>query len=137
MPKVTEKCFNASILDYPFNSLHNNVGLLFTALALVFYLKKLTGMQLAPASFYKKISIASLCMAIAVILWLQITPSLLDGLLSQRLVAVVAGFSAVCIGAFVMITCIAKLRVLAEKEWYLLPFGRRMAVYQLWLNRKK
>ncbi len=49
----------------------------------------------------------------------------------------VAGLSAVCLGAFVMITVIAKLRVLAEKEWYLLPFGRRMAVYQLWLNRKK
>jgi len=100
-------------------------------------LKKLTGIQLAPASFYRKLSIASLCMAVVVILWLQFTPSLLNGFLSERLVAVVAGFSAVCVGAFVMITSIAKLRVLAEKEWYLLPFGRRMAVYQLWLNRKK
>ncbi|MFJ5768074.1 oligosaccharide flippase family protein [Lysinibacillus sp. NPDC093210] len=115
----------------------NNVGLLFTALALVLYLKKITGIQLAPASFYQKVSIASLCMSVAVILWLQFTPALLNGFLSERLVAVVAGFSAVCIGAVVMITCIAKLRVLAEKEWYLLPFGRRMAVYQLWLNRKK
>lgn len=135
--KVLLNVFTIRTLGVLGAAIANNVGLLFTALALVFYLKKLTGMQLAPASFYKKISIASLCMAIAVILWLQITPSLLDGLLSQRLVAVVAGFSAVCIGAFVMITCIAKLRVLAEKEWYLLPFGRRMAVYQLWLNRKK
>ncbi len=115
----------------------NNVGLLFTALALVLYLKKITGIQLAPASFYQKLSIASLCMSVVVILWLQFIPALLNGFLSERLVAVVAGFSAVCIGAIVMITCIAKLRVLAEKEWYLLPFGRRMAVYQLWLNRKK
>ena len=115
----------------------NNVGLLCTAIALVLYLKKLTGIQLAPASFYRKLSIASLCMAVVVLLWLQFTPSLLNGFLSERLVAVVAGFSAVCVGAFVMITSIAKLRVLAEKEWYLLPFGRRMAVYQLWLNRKK
>lgn len=115
----------------------NNVGLLCTAIALILYLKKLTGIQLAPASFYRKLSIASLCMAVVVILWLQFTPSLLNGFLSERLVAVVAGFSAVCVGAFVMITSIAKLRVLAEKEWYLLPFGRRMAVYQLWLNRKK
>ncbi|MGE7843985.1 putative polysaccharide biosynthesis protein [Lysinibacillus sp. NPDC093712] len=115
----------------------NNVGLLFTALALVLYLKKITGIQLAPASFYQKLGIASLCMSVVVILWLQFTPALLNGFLSERFVAVVAGFSAVCIGAMVMITCIAKLRVLAEKEWYLLPFGRRMAVYQLWLNRKK
>lgn len=115
----------------------NNVGLLCTAIALVLYLKNLTGIQLAPASFYRKLSIASLWMAVVVILWLQLTPSLLNGFLSERLIAVVAGFSAVCVGAFVMITSIAKLRVLAEKEWYLLPFGRRMAVYQLWLNRKK
>lgn len=115
----------------------NNVGLLLTALALVLYLKKITGIQLAPASFYQKISVASLCMAVVVIVWLRFVPTLLQGFLSERLAAVGAGFSAVCIGAVVMITCIAKLRVLAEKEWYLLPFGRRMAVYQLWLNRKK
>ncbi len=115
----------------------NNVGLLLTALALVLYLKKITGIQLAPASFYQKISVASLCMTVVVIVWLRFVPILLQGFLSERLVAVGAGFSAVCIGAVVMITCIAKLRVLAEKEWYLLPFGRRMAVYQLWLNRKK
>ncbi|MFJ7669634.1 oligosaccharide flippase family protein [Lysinibacillus sp. NPDC097195] len=115
----------------------NNVGLLCTAIALVLYLKKITGIQLAPASFYRKLGISSVCMAVVVMLWLQFTPSLLNGLLSERLVAVVAGFSAVCVGAIVMITSIAKLRVLAEKEWYLLPFGRRMAVYQLWLNRKK
>jgi len=45
--------------------------------------------------------------------------------------------TAVSIGAFVMLTIIAKKRVLIEKEWYLLPFGRRMAVYQLWLNSRK
>jgi len=115
----------------------NNVGLLFTALMLVFYLKKMTTIQLAPASFYKKVGIASLSMTAVVIIWLQFAPGLLNQFLSARLVAVIAGFTAVCLGAFVMITVIAKLRVLAEKEWYLLPFGRRMAVYQLWLNRKK
>lgn len=26
MPKVPDKCFDTSILDYPFNSLHNNVA---------------------------------------------------------------------------------------------------------------
>ncbi|QDQ00606.1 polysaccharide biosynthesis protein [Lysinibacillus fusiformis] len=115
----------------------NNVGLLFSALALVFYLKKITGIQLAPVNFYKKISVASLSMTVVVVLWLQFAPTFLSNFLSARFVAVVAGLSAVSIGAFVMITVIAKLRVLAEKEWYLLPFGRRMAVYQLWLNRKK
>ncbi|EON74650.1 putative polysaccharide biosynthesis protein [Lysinibacillus sphaericus] len=115
----------------------NNVGLLFSALALVFYLKKITGIALAPADFYKKVSVASLSMTVVVVLWLQIVPTFLSRFFSARLVAMVAGLSAVSIGAFVMITIIAKLRVFVEKEWYLLPFGRRMAVYQLWLNRKK
>ncbi|MFJ7953688.1 oligosaccharide flippase family protein [Lysinibacillus sp. NPDC096418] len=115
----------------------NNIGLLMTAIALVYYLKKITDIQLAPASFYKKVGIASLSMAVVVIGWLQIVPVLLSGFVSERMVAVVAGLSAVSIGAVVMITVIAKLRVLAEKEWYLLPLGRRVAVYQLWLNRKK
>ncbi len=115
----------------------NNVGLLFTALMLVFYLKKIIAIQLAPASFYNKVGIASLSMAAVVLVWLQFIPSLLSQFLSPRFVAVVAGFTAVSLGAFVMVTIIAKLRVLGEKEWYLLPFGRKMAVYQLWLNRKK
>lgn len=115
----------------------NNVGLLFTALMLVFYLKKMTAVHLAPRSFYKKFGIAAISMTTVVILWLQLVPALLHSFLSPRMVAVIAGFSAVSMGAFVMMTVIAKLRVLAEKEWYLLPFGRRMAVYQLWLNRKK
>lgn len=115
----------------------NNIGLLITAIALVYYLKKITDIQLAPASFYKKVGIASLSMAVVVIGWLQFVPVLLSEFVSERMVAVIAGLSAVSIGAIVMISVIAKLRVLVEKEWYLLPFGRKMAVYQLWLNRKK
>ena len=115
----------------------NNIGLLITAIALIYYLKKITDIKLAPASFYKKVGIASLSMAVVVIVWLQFVPILLGGFVSDRMVAVIAGLSAIGIGAIVMISVIAKLRVLAEKEWYLLPFGRRMAVYQLWLNRKK
>ncbi|WP_341301145.1 polysaccharide biosynthesis protein [Lysinibacillus sp. FSL H8-0500] len=115
----------------------NDIGLLLTASMLIIYLKRLTSIQLASVSFYKKVGIASLSMAIAVLLWLQFTPALLSYYLSSRVTAIIASFTAVCLGAFVLLTMVAKKRVLAEKEWYLLPFGRRMAVYQLWLNSKK
>ena len=115
----------------------NNVGLFLTALALIYYLKKIIPIQLAPASFYKKVAIASVSMTVVVMAWLQVVPMFLSGFLSARMTAVIAGLSAVGIGAFVMITVIAKMRILVEKEWYLLPFGRRMAIFQLWLNRKK
>ncbi|GLC90399.1 putative polysaccharide biosynthesis protein [Lysinibacillus piscis] len=115
----------------------SNIGLLVSAVLLMMYLKKMLGIRLAPASYYGKVGVASICMTIIVILWLQFMPILLTPFLSSRFVAVGAGLSAVCVGAFIMMTVVAKLRVLAEKEWYLLPFGRRMAIYQLWLNRKK
>jgi len=76
-------------------------------------------------------------MAVVVLVWLQFVSAILSHSLSSRMVAMVTGLTAVSIGAFVMLTVIAKKRVLMEKEWYLLPFGRRMAVYQLWLNSKK
>lgn len=115
----------------------NDIGLLVTALLLIVYLKGLTGIQFASGDFYKKVGVASLSMAAVVLVWLQIASAYLSHLMSSRLMAVVAGLAAVSLGAFAMLTIIAKKRVLVEKEWYLLPFGRRMAVYQLWLNSKK
>ncbi|WP_445478975.1 putative polysaccharide biosynthesis protein [Lysinibacillus irui] len=115
----------------------NDIGLLVTALLLIVYLKGLTGIQFASGDFYKKVGVASLSMAAVVLVWLQIASAFLSHLMSSRLMAVVAGLTAVFFGAFAMLTIIAKKRVLVEKEWYLLPFGRRMAVYQLWLNSKK
>lgn len=115
----------------------NDIGLLLTAILLIIYLKTLTGIQLATGAFYKKVGMASFSMAIVVLVWLQLVSAFLNHLMSSRMIAMVAGLTAVSIGAFVMLTIIAKKRVLVEKEWYLLPFGRRMAVYQLWLNSKK
>ena len=115
----------------------NNIGLMISAIALIYYLKNMITIQLAPAHFYKKVGLASLSMVVVVIAWLQVVPILLSSFLSARTVAVIAGLSAVGLGALVMISILAKMRVLGEKEWYLLPFGRRMAIYQLWLNRKK
>ncbi|WP_144789716.1 polysaccharide biosynthesis protein [Lysinibacillus fusiformis] len=115
----------------------NDIGLLLTAFLLIVYLKTMTGIQLAPNEFYKKVGLASISMAVVVLVWLQMVSAFLGHLLSSRSVAAIAGFTAVGLGAFVMLTMIAKKRVLVEKEWYLLPFGRRMAVYQLWLNSKK
>ena len=40
------------------------------------------------------------------------------------------------LGAATFISVVAKLRVLRVKEWFLIPLGRRMAAYQLWLNKK-
>ena len=57
--------------------------------------------------------------------------------LSSRIQSIVISLTAVTIGAAIFLVIIAKRRVIAEKEWFLLPFGRRMATFQLWLNKEK
>ena len=113
----------------------SNVGLWLTAIGLILYLKKIVNIQLAVSQFYGKLFIAIGAMTVAVLAWQQFAMLFVEGRAS-RLEAVVISSSAIMIGAFVMLTMIAKMRLLLEKEWFLLPFGRRMTVYQLWLNRK-
>ena len=55
----------------------------------------------------------------------------------MRMQAVIYSAVLILLGAFTFITVAAKLRILTERDWFLIPFGRRMATYQLWLNRKK
>lgn len=56
---------------------------------------------------------------------------------SNRLEAAMIGTILIAMGAYVFLTIVAKLRVLSEKEWFLVPFGRKMATYQLMLNKRR
>lgn len=123
------------ILDVLGAAFASNIGLFFIALSLMYYLKRVRPMKLAPASYYQKLFFASLYMMLAVYGWSFMLEQLLS--LPARLEAAIIGGSAAAIGAAVFITTVAKTKVLADKEWFLLPFGRKMAQYQLWLNRKK
>ena len=113
----------------------SNIGLFLCAGLLMIYLKKITNIQLAKGSFYIKLCISSGSMVVVVavlnhlIKFLPLFPL-------GRLGAVIVGGSLIVVGAFVYLTIVAKLRMLAEKEWFLIPFGKRMAAYQLILNRK-
>lgn len=114
----------------------SNIGLFFTALALIIYLKKLKNIQLASSTFYKKLALASVGMVVSV----QAAVFILDLFMhdrTSRSVAMLYSGVLVTLGAFVFMTIIAKVRLLGEKDWFLIPLGRRMAAYQLWLNRKK
>lgn len=117
-------------------ALASNLGLFMCAAALMYYLKRLKGMTLAKGAFYKKLCIASLGMAIAV----EAAAFLLNGLFhfeSARAASVAYSGVLISLGAFTFITIVAKLRLLSIREWFIIPLGRRMAMYQLWLNQKK
>ncbi|WP_332650582.1 putative polysaccharide biosynthesis protein [Lysinibacillus sp. 54212] len=114
----------------------SNLGLLVCAVSLMAYFKKVKSIRLAPPHFYMKLSVASISMVFAVKTGEWVLAGLLS-LSSSRLEAFIYSAILIPIGAIVFIWCIARLRLLGTKEWFILPFGRRMALYQLWLNRKK
>lgn len=137
---IVLKCIGNIILiphyDVLGAAIASNIGLIFTAAALIIYLKKLTTIRLANRSFYKKLAIACLVMIVVVQGAVYSLNSLFTGLFS-RVDALIYSGVLVMLGAGAFITAVAKMRVLTEKDWFLIPLGRRMAAYQLLLNRKK
>lgn len=106
------------------------------AAALMYYLKQLKGIKLAKRSFYQKLFIAALGMVFVI----EAASLLLGGVIhfgSGRTASVIYSGILIALGAFSFITIVAKLRLLSVREWFIIPFGRRMAMYQLWLNQKK
>lgn len=114
-----------------------NISLAIVFLMMFYFFKKNWNISFASISFYKGIGIASLMMVICVTAYVWLADAILFDSLSSRLQSVVISISAVTLGATIFLLIIAKRRVIGEKEWFLLPFGRRMATFQLWLNKEK
>lgn len=114
----------------------SNIALFLSAGLLMIYLKRLVHSKLATKEFYIKLSIASGSMILVVVMVDQLF-QIFFHVATSRVVAVAIGGCLIFIGAFVYLTIVAKTKMLAVKEWFLLPFGRKMARYQLLLNKKK
>ena len=114
-----------------------NASLAIACILMLLYFKKQWKIRFAPNSFYKGVAHASLVMFVIVIAYTRLIDHFPVGILSSRVEAVVISLSSVMLGAIVFIFVLTKRRVIAEKEWFLLPFGRRMAKLQLWLNKEK
>ncbi|MCH7323868.1 polysaccharide biosynthesis protein [Solibacillus sp. MA9] len=124
-------------LDVLGAAIASTVGLIFAAIALVIYMKKIAVSRLATAMFYRKLLVASIVMIVTITCAVFLLDIVFTAPEMRRSVALIYSGILVSLGAFSFITVVAKLRVLTEKDWFLIPFGRRMAMYQLWLNRKK
>ncbi|WP_391206174.1 oligosaccharide flippase family protein [Psychrobacillus sp. L4] len=114
-----------------------NISLAIVFLCMLFYFKKNWNIPFASFAFYKGIVIASLTMIVCVTAYEWLADNVLFESLTSRIRSLFISFSAVTLGGFVFLIIIAKRRVIGEKEWFLLPFGKRMAIFQLWLNKEK
>ncbi|HWL25022.1 MAG TPA: polysaccharide biosynthesis protein [Ureibacillus sp.] len=118
-------------------SIASDISLFLCALLLMIYIRRLTSNNLAGNRFYIKLFMASIAMTLSVFLVDKVLQSI-NGLVgSARVESILMGMCLIAIGAIVFLTVVGKTRLLAEKEWFLIPLGRRMAVYQLWLNKRK
>ena len=113
-----------------------NISLVLIFFFMFYYFKRNWGISFASFSFYKGIGLASFAMVVSVSLYVWLADTFIFDSLPGRWQAVFISISAVILGATIFLLIIAKRRVIGEKEWFLLPFGRRMATFQLWLNKK-
>ena len=134
--KLIGNCLFIPNVDVLGAAIASNIGLYICAVLLMIYLKQLLKVKLAKRDFYIKLGLASVSMVLSVFI-IDTILNIALGSFSGRLGAVIIGGCLIGIGAFVYLTIVAKSRLLAEKEWFLVPFGRRMAAYQLLLNKKK
>lgn len=137
---IVLKWLGNSIFIEPFGiisaAVTSTVALSLAAMALIYYVKKLMGIRLANRKFYRKLLVTSIAMIVAV-KGAAFLVMLAIGDMTSRTDAIIYSMALIVIGAVVFLTLAAKSRLLSEKEWFLIPTGRRMAAYQLWLNRKK
>lgn len=114
-----------------------NIGFAIITAGLFVYFKRIWPVRLAPHRFYGWIMVATLVMASVLIPWMVIADGWLFDELSSRIGSTLTALSAVIIGASLFLCVVLRSRIMAEKEWYLLPFGKRLAVLQLALHQRK
>lgn len=114
-----------------------NLGFAAITFALVLYFKRIWPIQLAPLRFYGWVLMATALMIVIVLPWMIVTDSILFDGLQTRVEATIIALTSASAGAVAFLFIIMKSRIMAEKEWYLLPFGKRLAKLQLRLQKKK
>lgn len=118
-------------------ALAGNLGLAFIVFGLLLYFKKVWPIRLAPNRYYGWILTGSAAMAAVVLSWSLLADLVLFAGFESRLSAVFIALTAVVLGAAVFLVLIARSRIITEKEWFIVPFGRKLAGLQLKLNARK
>ncbi len=114
-----------------------NIGFAAITFGLLLYFKKIWPIRLAPARFYGWVIVATVLMIAVVLPWMLIADRFLFDNLPDRISATLIALSSVSAGAAVFLFVVMKSRIMAEKEWFLLPFGKRLATLQLRLTKRK
>lgn len=114
----------------------SNIGFLVIVIFLLLYFKRVWKLILAPVRFYRWLLIAAMGMAGLVLPWMFLGETILFAHLPTRISATIIALTSVLAGAILFLFIVLKSRIMLEKEWYLLPFGKRLAKLQLRLKKR-
>jgi O-antigen/teichoic acid export membrane protein len=114
-----------------------NIGFALITLGLVIYFKKVWPIRIAPVRFYGWVMAATVLMIVVVLPWMILADSFIFDGLPSRLSSTIIALTSVAAGAVVFLLVVMKSRIMAGREWYLLPFGKRLATLQLILTKRK
>ena len=114
-----------------------NIGFAVITVGLLLYFKKVWPIKLAPTRFYRWIMVATALMMGVVLPWMVVGDLFLFDNLPNRIRATLIALTSVAAGAVTFLFVIMKSRIMAEKEWFLLPFGKRLATLQLMLRKSR
>lgn len=118
-------------------ALAGNLGLALIVAGLLLYFKRVWPIRFAPTRYYGWIFLASAAMGVVVTAWALFADIVLFDAFSSRIQALCTALTAVALGAAVFMALIAKSRIITEKQWYIMPFGRKIAGLQLWIRKQK
>ncbi|OZS78925.1 hypothetical protein CF394_03770 [Tetzosporium hominis] len=114
-----------------------NIAMVVALAGIVYELKREWPEALAGLSFYAGLVLALVVMTGTVVVAEVLLDAVVLDALPSRLQALGITLISVTLGVVVFLTVTMKRQLLRPKEWYLLPFGKRLAGVQLLLNRKK
>lgn len=114
-----------------------NIGLAVIVFGLFAYFKRVWPVRFAPVRYYSWILAAAAGMGLAVIGWSLLADIVLFDGFPSRIGAMLTALTSVPLGAAVFLVVIAKSRIITEKQWYIIPFGRKLAGLQLLIRKQK
>lgn len=135
--KIIANYFLVPHLDVTGAAIAGNIGFAAITLGLLLYFKQVWPFQLAPLRFYGWVMAATALMVAVVLPWMIVADGTLFDKFPSRIGATLIALTSVVAGAVVFLFTIMKSRIMAEKEWYLLPFGKRLAIVQLLIHKRK
>ncbi|MBE1556164.1 putative polysaccharide biosynthesis protein [Sporosarcina limicola] len=135
--KIVANLVLVPLWDVTGAAIAGNIGFVVITVGLIFYFKKVWPIWLAPIRFYGWVMAATVLMFTIVVPWMWVAEQILFDNMSSRIAATLIALTSVVMGGAVFLLVIMKSRIMVEKEWYLLPFGKRLATLQLRLTNRR